>query len=162
MLPASGTGLVLVVLRGTLFWSVLWQPVLLGVAGLIAVVGFNLISSRFLPLLWLAGGLKVIQLVRVSPLWPASRVSAVDKSRSSKSVEVGDIWEIYCRCLQLVPIADALAMGNAVVSRDHLAWEIWSAVAERALASAFRRVFHTTNELGSVRRVRELQGLMTS
>ena len=56
MLPASGTGLVVVLLGGTLLWGVLWRLLLLRVAGLIAVVGFNLISL-FLPLLWLAGGL---------------------------------------------------------------------------------------------------------
>ena len=56
MLLASGTGLALVVFEGTLLWGVLWRLLLLGVAGLIAVVGFNLISL-FLPLLWLAGGL---------------------------------------------------------------------------------------------------------
>ena len=93
------------------------------------------VSTSFVASRWSA---KVVQLVRVSPLWPASWVSAVEKSRSSTFVEVRDVWEIYDRCLQLVPIADALAIGDAVVSRDgHLAWEIWSAAAERALASAF-------------------------
>ena len=75
----------------------------------------------------------MVQLVSVSLLWPASWVSAVEKSRSSKSVEITDVWEIYDRCLQLVPVADALAIGDVVVSRDgHFAWEIWSAAAERA------------------------------
>ena len=87
------------------------------------------VSASFVASRWSA---KVVQLVRVSPLWPASWVSAVGKSRGSKSVEVTDVWEIYDRCLQLVPVADALAIGDAVVSRDDLAWEIWSAAAERA------------------------------
>ena len=110
---------------------------LLGVAGLIAVVGFNLISM-FLPLLWLAGGL---------PRWFSLFVSLLSGLRlgirqlislGAPSLWARGIWEIDDRCLQLVPIADALAIGDAVVRRDgHLAWEIWSAAAERALASVF-------------------------
>ena len=37
----------------------------------------------------------VTQPVRFSPLWPASWLPAVDKSRGSKSVEVLRVWEIY-------------------------------------------------------------------
>ena len=36
----------------------------------------------------------VTQPVRFSPLWPASWLPAVDKSRGSKSVEVRRVWEI--------------------------------------------------------------------
>ena len=52
-------------------------------------------------------------------------------------MEVREVWEVYDHGLQFVPIADALAIGDAVVSRDDLAWENWSATAERALAYAF-------------------------
>ena len=38
---------------------------------------------------------RVSQPVRFSPLWPASWLLAVDKSRGSKSVEVRSVWEIY-------------------------------------------------------------------
>ena len=80
---------------------------------------------------------KVTQPVKVSPLWPASWVSAVDKSRNSKSAEVREIWDIYDYRLQFVPVADALAIGDALVGRDvHLAWRVWSTAAVSALASA--------------------------
>ena len=37
----------------------------------------------------------VTQPVRFSPLWPASWLPAVDKSRGSKSVEVRRVWDVY-------------------------------------------------------------------
>ena len=37
------------------------------------------------------------QPVQRTPLWPASWLPAVDKSRSSKSVEVQRVWEVYER-----------------------------------------------------------------
>ena len=75
---------------------------------------------------------------RATPLWPASWVSAVDRSRSSKSVEVSKIWDIYDHILQFIPVADALAIDDALVDGDpHLAWDRWSTAAERALATAF-------------------------
>ena len=44
----------------------------------------------------------VTQPLRFSPLWPASWLPAVDKSRGSKSVEVWRVWEIYDDRLQFV------------------------------------------------------------
>ena len=38
---------------------------------------------------------RVTQPVRRTPLWPASWLPAVDKSRGSKSVEVRRVWEIF-------------------------------------------------------------------
>ena len=35
------------------------------------------------------------QPVRCTPLWPASWLPALDKSRGSKSVEVQRVWEVY-------------------------------------------------------------------
>ena len=55
LLLASVIGLVLEVLGGTLFWAVRWLLRLLGVAGLIALVGFSLIL-QFLRLFRLAVG----------------------------------------------------------------------------------------------------------
>ena len=37
----------------------------------------------------------VTQLVRCTPLWPASWLPVVDKTRCSKSVEVRRVWEVY-------------------------------------------------------------------
>ena len=43
---------------------------------------------------------------RFSVLWPAAWVACSDKSRSSKSVEVRRIWEVYDEsCLQFVPLS---------------------------------------------------------
>ena len=93
------------------------------------------VTASFMACRWTA---KVTQPVRVSPLWPAFWVSAVDKSRNSISVEVTEIWEIYDRCLEFVPVFEAQAISDALaVTNVHLAWELWSAAAERALASAF-------------------------
>ena len=67
---------------------------------------------------------RVVRPVPVTPLWPASRVSAVDKTRCSKSVEVRDVWDIYDDTLRFVPIGDAWAIDDALVDGDlHLAWE---------------------------------------
>ena len=49
---------------------------------------------------------RVTQPVRFSPLWPASWLPAVDKSRSSKSVEVRRVWEIYDDRLQFMSRQD--------------------------------------------------------
>ena len=44
----------------------------------------------------------VTQPVRFSPLWPASWLPAIDKSRGSKSGEVRRVWEIYDDRLQFM------------------------------------------------------------
>ena len=60
------------------------------------------------------------------------------RSPISKSAELWEDWEIYDNRLQFVPVADALAIGDALTDRDvHLAWRIRSTAAESALASAF-------------------------
>ena len=82
---------------------------------------------------------KVTQPCRVTPLWPASWASAADKSRSSWSAEVRDIWDIYDHVLQFIPGDDAGGIDGALIDRDaDLAWETWSTAAECALATAFR------------------------
>ena len=57
-----------------------------------------------------------------TPLWPASWLPAVDKSRSSKSVEVQRVWEFYDERLH---------------SR---AWLVWSGAAEVHLPMLFGSV----------------------
>ena len=82
---------------------------------------------------------KVTQPFRVTPLWPASWVAAVDKSRNSRSAEVRDIWDIYEHVLQFIPVGEAGSLDGALADRNvDLAWENWSNAAERALAAAFR------------------------
>ena len=53
----------------------------------------------------------VTQVVQRTPLWPASWLPAVDKSRGSKSVEVRRVWDIYDERLQCM-LDDSLADGD--------------------------------------------------
>ena len=99
--------------------------------GLMVAAGFNLFFLSFESSRWSA---IVCQAVKFTALWPASWVAAVDKSRSSKPAEVGEVWRIYDERLQCVQACDVLAIEGGDV---HGAWDAWSAAAENALASAF-------------------------
>ena len=55
---------------------------------------------------------------RFTPLWPASWVPSVDRSRSSKSAEVRRIWDICGERLRWVGADDALIVDGAVASGD--------------------------------------------
>ena len=68
---------------------------------------------------------QVTQPVQRTPLWPASWLPAVDKSRGSKSIEVQRVWEVYDELEEF--------LGAGDVSR---AWLVWSRAAESALADA--------------------------
>ena len=52
----------------------------------------------------------VTQPVQRTPLWPASWLPVVDKSRGSKSVEVQRVWEVYNERLQFVSWRDAVLL----------------------------------------------------
>ena len=82
---------------------------------------------------------RVSQPVKRTPLWPASWLPALDKTRGSKSVEVQRVWDIYDERLQFMSREDALCLDGALlrggVSR---AWMVWSSAAERALVDAFQ------------------------
>ena len=81
----------------------------------------------------------VTQPVRFSPLWPASWLPAVDKSRGSKSVEVQRVWEIYDDRLQFMSRQGALLLGESLGAGDvSRAWLVWSSAAETAPADAYR------------------------
>ena len=78
------------------------------------------------------------QPVRFTPLWPASWVAVVDKSRSSRSAEDREIWRVYDELLQYDGAQDALDIGAALDADDvHSAWLVWSRATESALVSAF-------------------------
>ena len=67
---------------------------------------------------------------RFTPLWPASWVPLVDRSRSSKSAEVRSIWEIYDERLGWVSADDAFYVDGAPASGDVSgAWIAWSTAA---------------------------------
>ena len=53
---------------------------------------------------------------RTPPLWPASWLPAVDKGRSSKSVDVRRVWEVYDERLQFMSRQDALRLDDSLDS----------------------------------------------
>ena len=80
----------------------------------------------------------VTQVVQRTPLWPASWLPAVDKSRSSKSVEVQRVWEVYDERLQFMSCRDALLLDDSLAAGDvSQAWAVWSSAAESALVDAY-------------------------
>ena len=81
----------------------------------------------------------VTQPVRCTPLWPASSLPVVDKSRGSKSAEVQRVWEVYDERLQFMSRRDASLLDESLGWDDvSLAWSVWSRAAESALADAYR------------------------
>ena len=81
----------------------------------------------------------VLQPVQRTPLWPASWLPVVDKSRGSKSAEVQRVWEVYDERLQFMSHRDASLLDESLDRDDvSLAWAVWSQAAESALADAFR------------------------
>ena len=81
----------------------------------------------------------VAQPVQRTPLWPASWLPVVDKTRGSKSAEVQRVWVVYDERLQFMSRRDASLLDESLVRDDvSLAWTVWSRAAESALADAFR------------------------
>ena len=75
---------------------------------------------------------RVSQPVQRTPLWLASWLPVLDKSRGSKSAYVQRVWGIYDDRLQFMTgalgLEEALEVGD--VSR---AWSVWSSAVEAAL-----------------------------
>ena len=66
-------------------------------------------------------------------------MSAVDKSRDSKSAEVRRVWEVHDERLQLNDAGEAFRLDEALVCGDiSRAWFVWSHAAAAALADAYR------------------------
>ena len=85
---------------------------------------------------WLA---RVSLPVQRSPLWPASWLPVLDKSRGSKAAEVQRVWDIYDDRLQFMSRDDALNLDGSLTRGDvSSAWLIWSSSVEAALADAYR------------------------
>ena len=77
-------------------------------------------------------------MVRFSVLGPASWVACSDKSRSSRSVEVRRIWDVYDEFLSLVPPAFWEGVRSSILAGDvSSAWRVWSFSAEVSLVRAF-------------------------
>ena len=82
---------------------------------------------------------RVTQPIARTPLWLASWLPAIDKSRGSKSVEVQSVWEVYDERLQKMSRNDALLLDASLDSGDvSRAWLVWSGAAEAAVADAYR------------------------
>ena len=81
---------------------------------------------------------RVAQPFRFTPVWPASWIQAVDRSRTSRSAEVRRIWEVYDERLGLIHARDAQSLDSALHSGDVSgAWLAWSSAAENALVEAY-------------------------
>ena len=81
---------------------------------------------------------QVTQPIRCTPLWPASWLPALDKSRGSQSVEVQRVWEVYDDRLRFVSRADSDGLASALSDDDvSSAWAVWSSAAETPLADAY-------------------------
>ena len=79
----------------------------------------------------------VTQPVHCTPLWPASWLPVVDKTRGSKSAEVQRVWEIYDERFRFMSHLDASLLDDSLDQDDvSLAWTVWSRAAESALADA--------------------------
>ena len=76
--------------------------------------------------------------VACQPIWPACWLDTPDRSSSSSSRIVQDVWDIYRDVLGVVPDDVVLALGDAV-SRSAVDdfWSIWSKNAEAGLFRAY-------------------------
>ena len=73
-----------------------------------------------------------------SPLWPACWLQSPDRSRSSTSPEVRDIWDVYIREVGFVPLAVREQLFRLCSSPDvDSSWLLWSKEAEASLARAY-------------------------
>ena len=81
---------------------------------------------------------RVSQPVQRTPLWPASWLPVLDKSRG-KSAEIQRVWGIYDDRLKFMTRDDALGLDGALEDGDvSHAWSIWLSAAEAALADAYQ------------------------
>ena len=78
---------------------------------------------------------QVTQPVRCTPLWPASWLLALDKSRGSK---VQIVWEVYDDRLRFMSRSACDDLTRSLLDGDiSSAWAVWSSAAETALADAY-------------------------
>ena len=64
---------------------------------------------------WLA---RVSLPVQRTPLWPASWLPVLDKSRGSKAAEVQSVWDVYDDRLQFMSRDDALNLDGSLANGD--------------------------------------------
>ena len=136
---ASILCLPLVVVEGTLSLAVPWILLLLAGVRFLGIGGSFLTMLFGLLLVFRLGLPGTVCLYALPSLWPASWTSFLDKTRSSRSTEIGRVWEICDEHLQYVPrvFLDGIwaALGAVDVST---ASRVWSFAAEVSLLSAFQ------------------------
>ena len=123
--------------RRDFLWVV---PVLLLLLTLVVLlIGVLLLTFQYLlAFVLVPGWLTLPVLLYVSLFWPACWVNTPDRSSSSSSRAVQDVWDIYRDVLGVVPEEVVLALGDAV-SRSSVDdfWSIWSSNAEAGLFRAY-------------------------
>ena len=78
--------------------------------------------------------------IACQPIWPACWLDTPDRSSSSSSRIVRDVWDVYRDVLGVVPEDVVLALRGAV-SRSSVDdfWSMWSSSAEAGLFRAYSR-----------------------
>ena len=86
----------------------------------------------------LLGMLLLIGLVRILHFGLHVGFRSPDRSRSSTSSEVRDIWDVYIREVGFVPLAVREELSHLCSSPDvDSSWLLWSKEAEASLARAY-------------------------
>ena len=137
--PVSIAGLRVVVIVEILFLVVHMLLLLFCLARFSLIGGLLLTWLSVLCLIMVGGSPGLRSLFIAPPLWPASWLPVVDKTRGSKSAEVRRVWEVYDERLQFMSRQDALLLDDSLDQDDVTpAWSVWSRAAESALADAFQ------------------------
>ena len=81
----------------------------------------------------------VVERARIhSPLWPACWLDCPDRSRSSPTSVVRDIWDVYIREVGFVPLEVRTNLFRLCNSSDvDSSWLLWSREAEASLSRAY-------------------------
>ena len=90
------------------------------------VLSHHSVQASFCVETWTARACLPVRVVS-PPLWLASWTSFLDLSRSSRSTEVGRIWEVSDKFLRAVPQVFLDGIGAAPGAGDvSTAWRVWS------------------------------------
>ena len=136
MLPVGGVGRKVLVRVGISVSAVPMLLLLLRLAMLLkggSLPRFSVIA-RFRIDAWMAD---VACPIACQPIWPACWLDIPDRSSSSSSRLVQDVWDVYRDELGVVPNDVVLALRDAVTrSAVDDFWSIWSSFAEAGLFRA--------------------------
>ena len=81
----------------------------------------------------------IVERARIhSPLWPACWLDCPDRSRSSQTLVVRDIWDVYIREVRFVPLEVRTNLFRLCNFSDvDSSWLLWSREAEASLSRAY-------------------------